>query len=534
MITENKHYDVFIAYSKHDLGEKCSDVIYSWLTEHYPLRVFLDKRSSNNTVGTTKELENSNSIILILTKDTLRKLEKDLVKEYVSEEDKPGLLRELDTISSHIKEELEEIKRNNKKASIEDTSTCKKIVAINIHEKDVTVGGNHFPNGFEESKYPLVSRKYKFLKHLSYIKAYYDGKFEINFKELKDSKALTERAKEIIKETDKIIEETGKTIVETDKKERRKKQLPQIIAYTAIILTALVFLLGQHKTINTYKKNFNNPVVLIGGGTAKAKFLDAYKPKNTDNIIFIHVPSELAWAVLKDKYKDSPDNTAVLLSTGSISIDPKEDKKLSKDKYRIADLQLDSVPLEIAIYPKHDTTYKKYTKEGTATIDIKKLREFIKTERDNRKRAVVVTTSQHSGTLSAYKSKMDSVNLETTPEMTPDRAGSLEEYIKDPGLRFAILLQNESYGHKDSNMVKRLTVVSGVDTIKLPIHIYCLVRIENGNGFFTFNFPNNRIKDLYHSLGWNKGHIDDCGKVINSDSLLTDNDTHLIIKLTRQ
>ena len=540
MESENRHYDIFIAYSKHDMGNKCSKAIYSWLSNKYPLlEVFFDDESSRNTIGTTQELLQSDSIILKLSQDTLVRLEKEIDVEFQLDKDKTGLIEELDAINMQIEKEIVEQEKNEEKPDIEQTDTCKKITAINIIVGQDKEGIDiRFRKRDFADIYPKVFKRYRFLRYLKYKLVYCtnDDKFIIDKEKIEGS----------------LTSKTKKNIERYRQKAIRKKYLLLFIIFAAITLAAIVSLVVKHKTImaqrdtanelqetiGKYKENISSPIVVIGWGTAKAKFLEGYTPDTVDNITFIHVPSEVAWSVLKDKYKDSDDNSAVIISTGEISLDTKEEKKLTKDGYRIVDLQLDSVPLEIAIYPKTDETYKNYT-GGATTIDTVMLSKFINEEHYKNKKAVLVTTSEKSGTLSSYKEKMQIVkNLKGEDDslkgeyvITPNRKGSLNKYLKGRNSGFAIILQNESYGHKDTNEVILLRVVNDRKAaIKLPIHVYYLVKTDTNHGSFKPVFPNKRVETMFHNLGWKGKYIDAKGDTCNM--FITEENEGLIIKLS--
>lgn len=516
MKSEGKHYDAFIAYSKKDLGDKCSKAIYSWLSK-YPLEVFLDDTSSGNTIGTTQELLQSDSIILILTKDTLERLEEELKVECQTNKNKSGLIEELDAINIQIEKEIAEQKKKEEKPDIEHTDTCKKLTAINIivgkdpKGKDIRFRKRDFAD-----RYPEVFKRYIFLRYLKYKLVYYtdDDNFIIDKEQIECS---------LNSKTQIIIERHRQKAIR-----RKHILLFSVIAAFAIIISLVVIsqviscknntISEQQKTIN----NYNEPIVFIGGSTTKNVVLNEYTPDTSDNIAFVHIPTQTAWELLKETYKDTDkriNQFSIILSSQEIKIDKilkaDEQDTMKNDDFRILDMELDSVPLQVVIYPRnHEIIDGK-----KRTLHLSELRELIYDHN-----AILATTSKESGTLAKYR-KILGDTLLLGQIIIDKRYNTLKNYSK-PNI-FVISLQNTAYGFDTTGNVSTYQIVdSNNHTIKMPTHLYTLVKFKTDNdGIYVLDEKYNRIKEMLIKLGWDE-------KYNNSDEQLSKS-CCLIVRLSK-
>ena len=244
------------------------------------------------------------------------------------------------------------------------------------------------------------------------------------------------------------------------------------------------------------------------------KLLETYKPNSDDNVAFIHIPSQTAWSLMTETYKDSTykdsifidKHHTIILSSQDIILDSILDyntqRKMIHDDYRILDLQLESVPLRVAIFPKNHKIINKI--KTFPSIDKSTLLKLT-----NDTNAILVTTSEKSGTLYAFREVLNNDTL-LGENLEPNRGYRLSDYISDnnTGTKYVIALQNASYGFTDTDKVSLFSVTDDNNKeIEIPIHLYTLVEFNKHNNSYYFKDSDDRIKEILHDIGWDYRYI---------------------------
>ena len=482
-------YDIFIAYSHYDVGKEYAQKLYNLLTEETLLRVFIDSKSNLSTNDTTLALKQSSVVVLLLTSKTLETIKREMSKR---KDERSMLIREL-----------------NELAKFDES----RIIPLNIVEgKDIDSNEIRFVRKrLDNKEYSEIKKEYQFLSSINYIKT--------NYNEPLSKQTIID-----------IIERLSRYEKATQKHRRTK----HIIALTVIILFALFTAVFYYLRAENLKEQLNDKkIVLIGGGTAKQYFLcHGINPDTMPNTVMMHAPSQLVWPLLAETYKDTSDNenyTTIVLSSQTIkSVDQlfsQWDSIQLTNSHRLIDLLLDSIPLQVGIYPKN--AYKQFKD----SITVSQLKELIGNLKENN--LFLVTTSKHSGTLNTFqellykdklnKDKLNKDKLIGAP-IRPSRPDLLQGYYLDEkgNKRYSaiIVLQNELYNIKnnETDNIKILKVYD--DSIhkqsKLPLHLYMMIKKIHGNNEIELDIDtNSRLFYILSQLGWDGDKtFDDTGDMI--------------------
>ncbi len=471
-------YDIFIAYSHYDVGKEYAQKLYNLLTEETLLRVFIDSKSNLSTNDTTLALKQSSVVVLLLTSKTLETIKREMSKR---KDERSMLIREL-----------------NELAKFDES----RIIPLNIVEgKDIDSNEIRFVRKrLDNKEYSEIKKEYQFLSSINYIKT--------NYNEPLSKQTIID-----------IIERLSRYEKATQKHRRTK----HIIALTVIILFALFTAVFYYLRAENLKEQLNDKkIVLIGGGTAKQYFLrHGINPDTMPNTVMMHAPSQLVWPLLAETYKDTSENenyTTIVLSSQTIgSVDQlfsQWDSSQLIDSHRLIDLFLDSIPLQVGIYPK------KAFKQFKDSITVSQLKELIGNLKENN--LFLVTTSEHSGTLNTFQKLLEIDKLIGAP-IRPSRPDLLKGYYLDKkgnkSYSAIIVLQNELYNIKnnETNNIKILNVYD--DSLhkqcKLPLHLYMMIKKIHGNNKIKLDIDtNSRLFYILNQLGWKEKTLPDTSGMI--------------------
>lgn len=472
-------YDIFIAYSHYDVGKEYAQKLYNLLTEETFLRVFIDSKSNLSTNDTTQALKQSSVVVLLLTSKTLETIKREMSKR---KDERSMLIRELNELVKF------------------DES---RIIPLNIVEgKDFDSNEIRFVRKrLDNKEYSEIKKEYQFLSSINYIKT--------NYNEPISKQTIID-----------IIERLSRY----EKAAQKHRIAKHIIALTVIILFALFTAVFYYLRAENLKEQLNDnlkekKVVLIGGGTAKQYFLcHGINPDTMPNTVMMHAPSQLVWPLLAETYKDTSDNenyTTIVLSSQTIK---SADQLFSQwdsihltDSHRLIDLFLDSIPLQVGIYPK------KAFKEFKDSITIPQLKELLKKDS-----LFLVTTSVHSGTLNTFQELLENDTLIGAP-IRPSRPDLLKGYYLDKkgNKRYSaiIVLQNELYNIKnnETDSIKILNVYDDTShkQCKLPLHLYMMIKKNPGNNKIELKIDtNSRLFYILNQLGWKEKTLPDTSGMI--------------------
>lgn len=471
-------YDIFIAYSHYDVGKEYAQKLYNLLTEETLLRVFIDSKSNLSTNDTTLALKQSSVVVLLLTSKTLETIKREMSKR---KDERSMLIREL-----------------NELAKFDES----RIIPLNIVEgKDIDSNEIRFVRKrLDNKEYSEIKKEYQFLSSINYIKT--------NYNEPLSKQTIID-----------IIERLSRYEKATQKHRRTK----HIIALTVIILFALFTAVFYYLRAENLKEQLNDKkIVLIGGGTAKQYFLrHGINPDTMPNTVMMHAPSQLVWPLLAETYKDTSENenyTTIVLSSQTIK---SADQLFSQwdsihltESHRLIDLFLDSIPLQVGIYPK------KAFKQFKDSITVSQLKELIGNLKENN--LFLVTTSEHSGTLNTFQELLNDTLLIGAP-IRPSRPDLLKGYYLDKkgnkSYSAIIVLQNELYNIKnnETNNIKILNVYD--DSLhkqcKLPLHLYMMIKKIHGNNKIKLDIDtNSRLFYILNQLGWKEKTLPDTSGMI--------------------
>lgn len=480
-------YDIFIAYSHYDVGKEYAQKLYNLLTEETFLRVFIDSKSNLSTNDTTQALKQSSVVVLLLTSKTLETIKREMSKR---KDERSMLIREL-----------------NELAKFDES----RIIPLNIVEgKDFDSNEIRFVRKrLDNKEYSEIKKEYQFLSSINYIKT--------NYNEPISKQTIID-----------IIERLSRY----EKATQKHRIAKHIIALTVIILFALFTAVFYYLRAENLKGQLNDnlkekKVVLIGGGTAKQYFLcHGINPDTMPNIVMMHAPSQLVWPLLAETYKDTSENenyTTIVLSSQTIdSVDQlfsQWDSIHLTDSHRLIDLLLDSIPLQVGIYPQDALDQFK------DSITVSQLKELIGNLKENN--LFLVTTSEHSGTLNTFqkllnKDKPNKDKLIGAP-IRPSRPDLLKGYYLDEkgNKRYSaiIVLQNELYNIKnnETNNIKILNVYDDTShkQCKLPLHLYMMIKKNPGNNKIELKIDtNSRLFYILNQLGWKEKTLPDTSGMI--------------------
>jgi hypothetical protein len=460
------------------VGKEYAQKLYNLLTEETLLRVFIDSKSNLSTNDTTLALKQSSVVVLLLTSKTLETIKREMSKR---KDERSMLIREL-----------------NELAKFDES----RIIPLNIVEgKDIDSNEIRFVRKrLDNKEYSEIKKEYQFLSSINYIKT--------NYNEPLSKQTIID-----------IIERLSRYEKATQKHRRTK----HIIALTVIILFALFTAVFYYLRAENLKEQLNDKkIVLIGGGTAKQYFLrHGINPDTMPNTVMMHAPSQLVWPLLAETYKDTSENenyTTIVLSSQTID---SADQLFSQwdsihltNSHRLIDLFLDSIPLQVGIYPK------KAFKQFKDSITVSQLKELIGNLKENN--LFLVTTSEHSGTLNTFQKLLEIDKLIGAP-IRPSRPDLLKGYYLDKkgnkSYSAIIVLQNELYNIKnnETNNIKILNVYD--DSLhkqcKLPLHLYMMIKKIHGNNKIKLDIDtNSRLFYILNQLGWKEKTLPDTSGMI--------------------
>ena len=460
------------------MGKEYAQKLYNLLTEETLLRVFIDSKSNLSTNDTTLALKQSSVVVLLLTSKTLETIKREMSKR---KDERSMLIREL-----------------NELAKFDES----RIIPLNIVEgKDIDSNEIRFVRKrLDNNEYSKIKKEYQFLSSINYIKT--------NYNEPISKQTIID-----------IIERLSRYEKATQKHRRTK----HIIALTVIILFALFTAVFYYLRAENLKEQLNDKkIVLIGGGTAKQYFLrHGINPDTMPNTVMMHAPSQLVWPLLAETYKDTSENenyTTIVLSSQTIDsadqVFSQWDSSQLIDSHRLIDLFLDSIPLQVGIYPK------KAFKQFKDSITVSQLKELIGNLKENN--LFLVTTSEHSGTLNTFQKLLEIDKLIGAP-IRPSRPDLLKGYYLDKkgnkSYSAIIVLQNELYNIKnnETNNIKILNVYD--DSLhkqcKLPLHLYMMIKKIHGNNKIKLDIDtNSRLFYILNQLGWKEKTLPDTSGMI--------------------
>lgn len=279
------------------------------------------------------------------------------------------------------------------------------------------------------------------------------------------------------------------------------------VVLAGIALFACVNMAKNKAVADTAKEDYRllvesgeSRLVIAGGSTVK-NFLEATEDgfiDNYSNSIYIHMGSEEAWGLLMEDIMATDSGRRyypIVLSAGKIdsaSIRVRtgyvDDVSFGdfKSRRNIEELKCGETNLIVQLYPKNN--FKDYCKKKKITIS--ELGKLLK-EKNN----TILTTSNQSGTLSAYKGYLpDSSLFKNTTIFNPNTYRDINGK--------EIILTNEQYKYsKDpGNTIDLLLVDDHGLQCKLDLYIYSIVtRVNNGTDY-SRPVPVNRFLERVRDL----------------------------------